>query len=90
MSRAAHFVRVTVLLLAGAAGAGAVPAAGKPATEPARKTGEAVAPAKPAPATPTHDSPPAAKAARPAAQAIVSNPYDVPLLKNAGSLPVPR
>jgi len=88
MSRAIHLHRVAVLLLAGMTAAGAV-AAGKKPLEPARKTADTVAPNGASAEAPGAESR-RAKRARADAQPAVSNPYDVPLIKNAGSLPVPR
>jgi hypothetical protein len=87
MSRAIHLNRLTVLLLAGTTAVGAVWAGDKKATEAPRKAGEAqVSPAVDSQRSETRS----AKGDRATAKTAVGNPYEVPLIKNAGSLPAPR
>ena len=89
MSRAIQINRVTILLLAAMTAAAPVCAAGKKAPEPARKAAEVATQV-----TAASDSQPSqgrsAKGDRATSRPAVSNAYEVPLIKNAGSLPAPR
>ena len=83
MARAFLLIRLTLVLVGGLA-AGAV-SAGGPAGDSAKKSGNTFSLVTTATATGTRVSAPSAGASL-APKAVVSNPYNVPLLQNANSL----
>jgi len=83
MARAFLLIRLTLVLVGGLA-AGAV-SAGGPAGDSAKKSGNTFTLITTATATGTRVSVPSAGASL-APKAVVSNPYNVPLLQNAGTL----
>jgi hypothetical protein len=83
MARAFLLIRLTLVLVGGLA-AGAA-SAGGPAGDSAKKSGNTFTLITTATATGTRVSVPSAGASL-APKAVVSNPYNVPLMQNAGSL----
>ena len=83
MARAFLLIRLTLVLVGGLAAAGAA-CAGGPAADTGRKTGSTFNLVT-VQATGTRVSAPSAGASL-APKTVVSNPYNVPLLQNAGTL----
>ena len=84
MARAFLLIRLTLVLVGGLAAASAA-SAGGPAGDSAKKSGNTFNMVTAAAAAGTRVSAPSAGASL-APKAVVSNPYNVPLLQNAGSL----
>lgn len=84
MARAFLLIRLTFVLVAGLAAASAVSAAGA-ASDSGRKSGNSFNLLTSAAAPNTRVIAPSAGASL-APKAVVSNPYNVPLIQNAGSL----
>jgi len=86
MARAFLLIRLTLVLVGGLAGAAAA-SAGGPSGDSAKKSGNTfnmVTSAAAAAAAPRVSAPSAGASLAP--KAVVSNPYNVPLLQNASSL----
>lgn len=84
MARAFLLIRLTLLLVGGVAAAGAA-GAGDTAGDPAKKSANTFTLVTWAAAPSTRVSTPSAGASVPP-KAVVTNPYNVPLLQNANSL----
>lgn len=84
MARAFLLIRLTLVLVAGLAAASAVSAGGA-ASDSGRKTSNSFSLVTSAAAPNTRVIAPSAGASL-APKAVVSNPYHVPLIQNAGSL----
>jgi hypothetical protein len=85
MARAFLLIRLTFVLVAGLAAASAVSAAGGASSDSGRKAGNSFNLLQPAAAPRGPGSAPSMGASL-APKAVVSNPYNVPLIQNAGSL----
>ncbi|HEX7441838.1 MAG TPA: hypothetical protein VF319_17260 [Caldimonas sp.] len=85
MARAFLLIRLTFVLVAGLAAASAASAAGGAASDSGRKSGNSFNLLTSAAAPNTRVIAPSAGASL-APKAVVSNPYNVPLIQNAGSL----
>jgi len=83
MARAFLLIRLTLVLVGGLAGAAA--SAGGPSGDSAKKSGNTFNMVTSAAAAAPRVSAPSAGASL-APKAVVSNPYNVPLLQNAGSV----
>jgi len=84
MARAFLLIRLTLMLVSGVAAAGAACAGGPPA-DSGKKSGNTFTLVTWAAAPTTRAGTPSAGASL-APKTVVSNPYNVPLLQNAGSL----
>jgi hypothetical protein len=83
MARAFLFIRLTLVLVGGLAAAGAASAG--PSGDPAKRSGNTFNLVASGPVSAPRLSTPSAGASL-SPKAVVSNPYNVPLLQNAGSL----
>jgi hypothetical protein len=83
MARALLLIRLTLVLFGGFAASAS--SAGGPAGDPGKRSGNTFTMVTSAPAAGTRVSAPSAGASL-APRAVVSNPYQVPLLQNASSL----
>jgi hypothetical protein len=85
MARAFLLIRLTLVLVGGLAAASAASAADGPSGDAAKKSGNTFNLVASGPLSAPRLSVPSAGASL-SPKAVVSNPYNVPLLQNAGSL----